>query len=238
MPGIIGSHGDLKALAIGLLGNIIWFVAGSAFAFLLARAWKLFRPRFWSKMLRSKVVLVVGAHGDFDGYEASGMIGTGDALALAEFVAYFRQQRFADYQVVSARSIGPDLLAHNLILIGGPDANGTSCDFVERIKKTRQIEFGNPARHEIWFELQGRVYEPTSRKDAAAIVYLESPYAEDRYVILVSGCSGHGTFAAAQSLCRRGALARRTRRLKRFEAAVTCEIIKDGPTSIEVQCLV
>lgn len=233
-------YDDLKALGINLVSDVISFMVGLFSGVVLTSGRALLRPRFWSEMLRGKVAIVVGAHGDFDSYEASGMIGTGDALALAEFAGYFKQNKFTAYEVVSARSIGSDLLAQNLILIGGPDGNEISRDFVERTIAKRKVRFGNIRLHEISFELEGRVYAPTSepvRKDAAAIIYHESPYSEDRHVILVSGCFGHGTLAAAQLLCRSGSFARRARWLRRFEAAVTCEVIKHGPTSIEVQCL-
>lgn len=233
------SFEDIKSLGINLLSNFIWFVAGICVGVAATAAKSWFRPRFWSLMMRRKIVLVVGSHDNFDGYEASGLIGTGDALALAEFVSYFRQNKFENYEVVDARAKGSSFLASNLILIGGPDANRTSFDFVHRTKNNLKIKFGNPKAHEISFELQGKVYVPSNgQKDAAAIVFGDSPYSSDGHVILVSGCFGHGTHAAAQLLCQNDAFRQRVKSFKRFEAAITCDVIDRGPTSIVVMDLV
>jgi len=230
---------DLKALGINLISNVIWFVAGLVSGVVLSSGRGLARPRFWSQMMRDKVALVVGAHGDFDSYEASGMIGTGDALALAEFIAYFKANKFDDYEVVSARTIDASLLNRNLVLIGGADANATSRDFIERTQAARKIRFGDPDRQIVSFEFEGEMYSPSREKamDAAAIVFHRSPYSEDGRVLLVAGCYGHGTLAAAQLLCRSKSFAGKARWLERFEAAITCEVVKHGPTATELQRL-
>lgn len=229
---------DLKALGINLLSNLIWFVAGACSVTVLAMGARSSRPRFWAEMLKGEVVLVVGAHRDFDGYEASGMIGVADALALAEFVSFFKQCKFNNYIVASSRSISSEMLAKNLILIGGPDANATSQDFIRKSNTLRKVKFGNPDLNEIWFSLDGQYYAPShapSAKDAAVIVFDRSPYSEDGHVILASGCFGHGTQAAAQTLCRSRSFGKKVRRRDRFEAALTCEVVRHGPTAIEVR---
>ncbi len=229
---------DVKALGINLLNNLIWFVAGACSATVLTMARRSVRPRFWTQMLKGEVVLVVGAHRNFDGYEASGMIGVADALALAEFVSFFKQCKFDNYTVASSRSINSEMFTRNLILIGGPDANATSRDFLERSNKVRKVKFGNPDVNEIWFSLDGQYYAPShapSAKDAAVIIFDRSPYSEDAHVILAAGCFGHGTQAAAQTLCRSRSFGKKVRRRDRFEAALTCEVVEHRPMAIKVR---
>lgn len=235
------NYEDLKALGINLLSNAIWFFAGLLSGVVIASGRKFLRPRFWSEMMRARIVIVVGAHEAFDDYEASGMIGTGDALALAEFISYFKRNRFTNFEVSSARTVTTAQLGQNLVLIGGADANSASRDFVTRSHDRLETKFGDPDRGEMSFELAGTKFMPErgeTMKDAAAIIYLPNPHASDRRVILVSGCYGHGTEAAARLMCESGSFAARTRWLSRFEAAVSCEVIGSRPTAAVLRCLV
>ncbi|MCI4645284.1 MAG: hypothetical protein MRY64_10910, partial [Hyphomonadaceae bacterium] len=176
---MFGGFEDLKAIGINLLSNAISFAFGLTLGLVVTSSRKLFRPSFWSKMRSSKVIIVVGAHATFDEYEASGLIGTGDALALAEFISYFKQSGFKNYEVVSSRTISTTMLGENLILIGGPDANTTSRDFIERSRDRLRTQFGDPDKSEISFKLSGITFMPElgdTLKDAAAIVYQRNPY--------------------------------------------------------------
>jgi len=226
---------------INFLSNLLWFLAGfiSHSAISRFREWK--KPRYWREIMNRRIVLVVGSHGYFDPYESSGMIGTGDALALAELVTYFRQNRFEEYDIVSASSISPNLLQRNLILIGGPDANTVSQDFTDRVSKDIRTNFGDPQKSEIFFQLEEDYYMPRkygASKDAAAIIFHKSPYSSDGCVLLLSGCFGHGTLAAAQTVCRSKMFSRKTRKLRYFEAALTCDVVGQAPTAIQLQRLV
>lgn len=232
---------DLKSLGINLLSSVIWFLAGLLSGIIIASGRKWRRPRFWSEMMKNKIVVVVGAHGEFDQYEASGMIGTGDALALAEFVSYFRQNQFTNFEISSARTVATSQLGQNLLLIGGADANSISRDFIARSGGKLKTRFGDPDKGEISFELAGTLFMPErgkKLKDAAAIVYMENPHAPDRRVVLVSGCFGYGTEAAARMMCQSDLFAARTRKLARFEAAISCEVLGNAPTATELKCLV
>jgi hypothetical protein len=115
------------AFALG----VMWRRARKAIVFFRAR-------RFWRPVISDDLQIVLGGFGDLRGFEASGLIGRGDVLAMNELVAYFQKIGYGAPRVSYADELGLyDLtgksLQSNMIIIGGPDVNSMARDILDRI---------------------------------------------------------------------------------------------------------
>lgn len=115
------------AFALGIL----WRRTRKAVVFFRAR-------RFWRPVISDDLQIVLGGFGDLHGFEASGLIGRGDVLAMNELVAYFQKIGYGAPRVSYADELGHyDLtgksLRSNMIVIGGPDVNSIARDILDRI---------------------------------------------------------------------------------------------------------
>jgi hypothetical protein len=83
--------------------------------------------------------VVLGRFRDLPGFEASGVVGAGDNLALRELSDYFTRigfRRFTVYyndQFDAAALEAPSPLQENLVLLGGPDANSVTREVLTRL---------------------------------------------------------------------------------------------------------
>jgi hypothetical protein len=126
--------------------EVFWGVLSTFAAFLAGLAWRhltrvlthLRARRFWGPLVSSESVVVVGSFRDLPGFEASGVIGMGDTIALGDLRRYFAAIGFKRFTVHYsdrlewARSGESSPLQGNLILLGGPDANEVTRLVLER----------------------------------------------------------------------------------------------------------
>jgi hypothetical protein len=128
-------------------GEIFWGVLTTFTAFLVGLAWQhltrglihLRARRFWRPLVTHDSVVVVGSFRDLPGFEASGVIGMGDNIALNDLERYFAGIGFKRFTVhysdhmewTGAGHLSP--LHGNLILLGGPDANQVTKLILERV---------------------------------------------------------------------------------------------------------
>jgi hypothetical protein len=128
-------------------GEVFWGVLSTFAAFLLGLAWQrlatvlthLRARRFWRPLVSPDTVVVVGSFRDLPGFEASGVIGMGDNIALNDLERYFARIGFKRFTVYYSdhvewdRLMGHSPLHGNLILLGGPDANVITRLVLERV---------------------------------------------------------------------------------------------------------
>ena len=92
------------------------FLIGGAAGWALNYAsdrWRTRKARsFWRPFLGHDLRLVIGRFQEFGSFERSGMLGVGDAIALAELQYYLRQIGVAEPKVVYADSLAGDDLKH------------------------------------------------------------------------------------------------------------------------------
>ena len=120
----------LPAVVAFALG-VLWRRTRKAIVFFRAR-------RFWRPVISDDLQIVLGGFGDLRGFEASGLIGRGDVLAMNELVAYFQKIGYGAPRVSYADELGHyDLtgksLRSNMIIIGGPDVNSIARDILDRV---------------------------------------------------------------------------------------------------------
>jgi len=128
-------------------GEIFWGIVSAFVAFLLGLAWERLTQlavnyrarRFWRPLIAEKMSVVLGRFRDLPGFEASGVIGAGDNIALKHLADYFIRIGFKRFTVLYNDQFGwndvteVSPLKGNLILIGGPDANRLTRDVLERV---------------------------------------------------------------------------------------------------------
>ena len=124
----------LGGLALNLLPSVIAFTAGllrrrvrTAFVFSRAR-------QFWRPVMSSDLQLVLGGFGDLRDFEASGLVGAGDVLAMNELTSYFQKIGYGTPQISYSDQLMGDELRTNMIILGGPDANSMTRLVLDRTK--------------------------------------------------------------------------------------------------------
>ncbi len=173
--------------------------------------WRTRRARaFWHPFLSDDVRLVIGRFGqvrhfDLLKFERSGVLGVGDAIALAELQRYFSQIGGSP-QLAYADRLEGDALKHTMILLGGPDANSVTRRTAKRI--TSMLRFGSAEVNEIAIrdtsEASPRLYVPSpldqdnAGTDYGLILRAPNPFAPDKEIMIIAGSFGHGTWAAAR----------------------------------------
>jgi hypothetical protein len=127
--------------------EVFWGVLSTFAAFLVGLAWQrlsrvamhLRARRFWRPLVSHDSTVVVGSFRDLPGFEASGVIGMGDNIALNDLQRYFAGIGFKRFTVHYSDRLewagadDHDPLQGNLILLGGPDANKVTRLVLERV---------------------------------------------------------------------------------------------------------
>ncbi|MGO8958550.1 MAG: hypothetical protein ACLQFR_14460 [Streptosporangiaceae bacterium] len=141
------------------------------FAFVLGVLWERTRKtflnyrarKFWRPVMSKDVQLVIGRFRGLQGFEASGVIGAGDALAMYNLHEYFKRIGFGSFNVSYNDQLGygdaaGESLRTNLILLGGPDANTLTYEVIKRLSlgiAFKEIYPANPDEL-----LEPRVFDP------------------------------------------------------------------------------
>jgi len=144
-----------------------------AFAFILGVLWERTRKallnyrarKFWRPVMSKDVQLVIGRFRGLEGFEASGVIGAGDALAMHNLNEYFKHIGFGGFHVSYNDQLGygdatGEGLRTNLILLGGPDANTLTYEVIKRLSlgiAFKEIYPANPDEL-----LEPRVFDPAT----------------------------------------------------------------------------
>ena len=163
-------------------------------------------PSFWRPFIDSPSTIALGRFSQFNSFEASGMLGVGDAACLATVAADLRGRYGFNPAVGQADLMSGEALGHSLIIVGGPDNNSIAREMFKRIRTGLQL--GNPDANEISFRsaITRRTYVPRAEDgevltDYGVILRAPNPFAPERRVLLLFGCYGFGTWAAAKYVC-------------------------------------
>lgn len=163
--------------------------------------------RFWSPFTTARTRIILGQHGALRA-ETTGVMGTGDALALVRVARMLSQLGVEPELTLSPQR--PSSWEDNLIYIGGPGTNN-SLITVQR-KLDPDIWFGpsedpDHAREPVLYNrISGEEYRPErdERKDVAEdfglIIYSTNPYNPDRSILVLAGVWGSGSDGAARAV--------------------------------------
>lgn len=160
------------------------------FAFILGVLWERIRKallnyrarRFWRPVMSNDLQLVIGRFRGLQGFEASGVIGAGDALAMHNLNEYFKHIGFGGFKVSYNDQLGygdaaGEALRTNLILLGGPDANTLTYEVIKRLSLGIAFKEIYPASPDELFE--PRVFDPATAET--------SPFANSSRSALITG---------------------------------------------------
>lgn len=88
--------------------------------------------------------------GEFDTFEASGLVGVGDMQAAAEVSAFFAElgfrRRAHTAEIVYQDQLAGDFYGANLICIGGPEGNRVTERILKRINHSIKFVAGTSLR--------------------------------------------------------------------------------------------
>lgn len=158
------------------------------------------------------MTVVVGVHedGPVKGWEPSGLLGVGNARALAEVQVQLDQICVQIPKVVYSHQVEADTLKNNLVLIGGPDCNKITAEVLARLDCT--LQFADAERHVVSIVDRRRdevhnpkmVNDPTSAEafrlveDYGLVIRARNPFNPESSVLIICGSFGFGSWAGAQ----------------------------------------
>lgn len=161
---------------------------------------------FWKPFFQTRTTIVIGTYYTerFRAWEASTLMGTGDALALGKIMGTLNNIGIKNIDVVPTYNFTGDRYQDNLILIGGPDANKLTRETYDKLNT--KLRFGNPDRNEIalFDTSKGETYVPKYNSNSQVVgdygfaFKTQNPYNQETNAIILAGCFGFGTCAAAQ----------------------------------------
>lgn len=196
--------------------------------------------KVWRPFTCEDSVIVMGRFkGDVVDFEPSGLIGFGDSMACAELRAFLTLQG-VNLSVEWADLIPAQLLEKNLILLGGPDSNGVSKTFLERIQPTIQCGFGSVTVQDM---VTKNSYSPAvvrgnpqSRTDYGMIFRAANPMNPHSQILYIAGALGYGTWAGVRYVTSKDFLKHKEVKsvTKGFECLVETEIVRDVPLNIRL----
>jgi len=226
-----------------LLGLIVIFLG-----FLIARLWavssrglRYWMPawKFWWPFLSGDLKIVMSKFNEFNGWEASGLVGVGGMQAAIETVKLFddlglrRIGRKMD--IVYHDQADGNLYESNIVCIGGPDANSVTKLILTEIDHT--FNPGDPERNEVSFldAKTGKTYDPDPGFDHGLIIKTRSPFDERRQILVLIGSFGYGVWAAARLMTSKQFLHHKCVKGGRsFECLLRAKVIKGVPWEIEI----
>lgn len=189
---------NLAAAFIGLIIGLGWQKIHNEMRIRPAR-------RFWKPFAKDNVRIVIGRFSHLKGYEQSGFLAVGDAMALAELQTFLRTLKFENVIFEYDDQLKGDDLKTNLILLGGPDANRITKEVAPRINTS--LRFGNPEKLEIAITdtVEKTIYAPLGRLgkddillDYGLILKAENPFDTSKQVMIIAGSFGFGTWAGVR----------------------------------------
>lgn len=200
-----------------LIGLIIIYLG-----FLVGRAWRYSRTlrpywrawRFWRPFLSGDMKIVMDKFNEFNEWEASGLVGVGGMEAAIGTVKLFDDWGLRNLghsiDLVYHDQADGHLYESNLVCIGGPDANNVTDLILDKVDRT--IILGVPEKHYFTFiDIEtDEKYGPSPDLDCqesthvtfdhGVVIKAQSPFARRKYVLILAGNYGYGTWAAVKLL--------------------------------------
>ena len=183
---------------------VLTFALGRATPRIVAEVKGHHARRFWAPVAKTDTDIVLGRHVHPE-WEPSGLLGLGDARALAELRRHLRRLYIAEPEVVYDDQLaGRDLAHSSLIMLGGPFSNALIRDLWESLELSWRFEYASPDEFAIIDERTGEQHLPQRdddgnvTRDHGLLVKTRNPAGSDQRFTLFAfcGCFGYGTHAA------------------------------------------
>ena len=206
---------EIFQIAIGIVGNAIWFALGFFTLKLLTffrntvpsrNLWQIFEPKQVVICAATSILVDTGEYTR----PATG-IGQMRALALATTSLNTAYGKLDIRNILLSTDQLQEKLENDLILLGGPKNNSVSAHFMELIGPFQPIRLKEPKilwcrekTDNIWSDNLVIEYVPVITggkvtKDYGLIIRAQSPFtSKKRTVVLLAGTHTYGTLAAAK----------------------------------------
>ncbi|MFJ1765164.1 hypothetical protein ACIOD2_32900 [Amycolatopsis sp. NPDC088138] len=225
-PGIGTFSGMAVILLAGVVGGVVVWGATK-----MSRRLRLLPShRFWKTMGNRVPFIVLGAPdwAPAVSWEKSGMVGMGDIQALVEIESQLRRLGFSG-TIVESKELTPQELKRDLVLIGGPDGNSVTATMMGRMNGASSYAFAmdlGPDAGAVYDKRSSREITPkyddlgNPMNDFGLIIRAANPLAPDTAeIVILAGCWGFGTAAAAEKLGDQKFL-RQLKKSRHFEVLV------------------
>lgn len=220
---------SINLIAASIGGAAVWLATRTRRRLKLLRA-----RRFWRSLCSRTPLIVIGAPDlePLNKWEKSGMVGKGDIIALVDIQNQLRELGF-EGKIVESKELNSGDHRKDLVLIGGPDGNSVTATMMREIDRVLSYEFtwnsgvGNVVIDRTTGSTSAPQYDesgdPTS--DYGLIIRSVNPLAPKKAeIVILAGCWGFGTAAAAELLRDRKFL-RQQRKSKHFETLVKTTVV-------------
>ena len=197
---------------------------------------------FLRDFARQDTTIVVGRFLErFRRFEASGMIGFGDTMALCELRGSLEVLGARSVQISWATPVADQALQSNVIMLGGPDNNELSHRFLNGIEASYRT--GDPLSNEIGFRdtLRHLYYAPTTTvgtvglTDYGLVISHRNPDLVEKRAVFIAGCFGYGTWAAARYIMSEEFLSNPIVAAgESFECLVETQVSQDSPRTMRL----
>jgi len=233
---------SFKDYVINLAAGLTGFVVALAWDHI--RKWRRLRSvrQFWRPFIGGSPMVVIGRFKEFSKFEASGLVGIGDAAALTELLGHLRSLGIDSPRWDFADRLHGDALRSDLILLGGPDANTITRECVSRFPTS--IRFGNPDRYQISIQdtVSRRSYSPQydERTGEVSLDYglmfsSPNPFDASKRLLIIAGSFGYGTWAGCRLAIKPEKLGDQSETLGAdFECLFQTDIVYSTPQDIKL----
>lgn len=240
---------NLAAALVGFMIGAILRYGYTALKYRRARA-------YWKPLVKQELYLVVSRFFRDVAFEPSGFMGVGDANALNEARSYLSLMGAEMVSIMYSDMFPGEKLRSNMILLGGPDGNRVSEMVFTHFSPS--LVFYNYREHEVTVldKVTRETYSPIILengeehpyrrgalppnsadfeliRDYGIIIGMQNPYAQDKYVLMIAGCFGYGTWAGARFVSSPTFLREIPGKLgSSFEALVEAELAGGEPQKL------
>jgi len=192
---------------VGQVINVLAGLATTFIGYIIGRTWQKVIDRmpyrrariFWQPLLNADTQIVVSRFELPSWPEPTGAVGGGDAIALREISSYFSRigLRRTSVVYVDEPTVDRD---NNLILLGGPGSNAVTMDALRLFNPQVQLldPPGEPGQvHDL---VTGKKYkaEADGARDYGAIIRARSPFNPERWLVIIAGIYGYGTWGGVK----------------------------------------
>ena len=151
--------------AEGLITGILAFLLGLLWQRINKIVLNYRARRFWRPVMSKDVKLVVSRFRRLQGFEASGVIGAGDVVAMHNLSEYFTRIGFRSFDITFNDQLGYGealgrSLRTDLILLGGPDSNTLTNEVVKNLSLGISFKEIYPSDPDVL--LEPRIWDPTA----------------------------------------------------------------------------
>lgn len=198
---------DLRELAIGFAASSLSFFLGIGLARLHSWRRHFGVRRFWRPLTSGGLTLVLGSfrNDDILRVEPSGVVGIGDLRGLHELIEQLGGARLKGLRIEYADTLSKQDREGNLVLLGGGDTNQLTPYFMREVGA--QSELVNEAQNALP-SLRDNAYDDASIRpelagdrvvaDCGVLIRARNPLNPDRWVVIIAGCLGFGTWAGVR----------------------------------------